>query len=392
MRIRSSVIGTRPWKASWPTRARSWVRTESAPSGWGSAIRPPTSNALRSPSGSVARHRRRFAAQLRDRALGDLAAVGDDDDVVDGLLDLGEQVAGDEDRFALTGEVAQEAAQPPDALGVQAVGRFVEQQHVGVAEQGGGQAEALAHPHGIAPGAFAGGGRDADLLEQLVGPSIRYAARGREHPEVVPPGAARVEVGRLEGRADGAQRVGQVAIAPTADGRGAGAGSDQPEQHPQGGRLAGAVRSEEAGDPAGLHLEVEVVDSDELAEAFGQAGGRDRVPPCAGAPPPGGWLTGVARPRDTGRGGRHRGGRHRGGRHRGGRHRGGTCGSRCGEDRGCGGGIGVVGSGGCLRSGHVSIETPVSAGRIRRATDSGSLAWRIGVRSGLARGDPGTGR
>ncbi|MEI2731548.1 MAG: hypothetical protein V9G08_06020 [Dermatophilaceae bacterium] len=71
--------------------------------------------------------RRGFAAQLGDRPLGDPSTVGDDDDVVDDLLGLGQQMAGDEDRLAGGGQVSQEAAQPPDAFGIQAVGRLVEQ-------------------------------------------------------------------------------------------------------------------------------------------------------------------------------------------------------------------------------------------------------------------------
>ena len=68
-------------------------------------------------------------------------------------------------------EVAQEAAQPADALGVQAVRGLVEDEHLRVAEQGGGQAEALAHAHAVLTGALAGGRRDAGELEQLVDPA-----------------------------------------------------------------------------------------------------------------------------------------------------------------------------------------------------------------------------
>ena len=66
------------------------------------------------------------------------AAVEDHDPVGD-LLHLVELVAGHEHGAALVGEVAQEAAQPADAVRVQAVGRLVQDEHARVAEQRGGQ-------------------------------------------------------------------------------------------------------------------------------------------------------------------------------------------------------------------------------------------------------------
>ena len=61
-----------------------------------------------------------------DRAAGDEAAVGDDGDVVDHLVHLSEQMAGDQDGHPLAGEIAEQLAQPANALGVEPVGRLVE--------------------------------------------------------------------------------------------------------------------------------------------------------------------------------------------------------------------------------------------------------------------------
>ena len=83
--------------------------------------------------------------EVGDRAVGDDLATADDDQVVGGVLQLAHQVAGHEDGAALAGEVAQEAAHPGDALGVHAVERLVHHQYRGVAEQRGGDAEALPH-------------------------------------------------------------------------------------------------------------------------------------------------------------------------------------------------------------------------------------------------------
>ena len=131
---------------------------------------------------------------------------------------LREQVAGDQDRLALRAEVAQEAAQPADALGVQPVGRLVEEQHPRIAEQGGGEGEPLPHAHRVGAGAAAGERRDAGELEQLVDPGVRDARRGGQDPEVVPAGAPGVEAGRLQRRADRAERVGQLVVGHAVDG------------------------------------------------------------------------------------------------------------------------------------------------------------------------------
>ena len=72
-------------------------------------------------------------------------AAADDDDVLRRVLHLAHEVAGDQDGAPLRGEVLEQIADPDDALGVQAVDGLVEQQRRRIAEQGGGDAEALEH-------------------------------------------------------------------------------------------------------------------------------------------------------------------------------------------------------------------------------------------------------
>jgi hypothetical protein len=51
----------------------------------------------------------------------------------------------EETNTVVGGEVPQQGPHPADALGVEAVERLVEDDRAGVAQQGGGDAEALAH-------------------------------------------------------------------------------------------------------------------------------------------------------------------------------------------------------------------------------------------------------
>ena len=69
--------------------------------------------------------------------------------VVDGAADLTEDVTGHEDRAACANARAQQFRIPTMPLRVEAVGRLVENDDPRIAEQGGGQAEALAHTHRI---------------------------------------------------------------------------------------------------------------------------------------------------------------------------------------------------------------------------------------------------
>ena len=72
-------------------------------------------------------------------------------------------------------------------------------------------------------------------------------------------------------------RGGLLAVAGPEEQRPARGRPDEPEQHPQRRRLAGAVRPEKAGHRAGLQPEGEIVDGEHLPEALGQVVDDDDV-------------------------------------------------------------------------------------------------------------------
>jgi hypothetical protein len=63
--------------------------------------------------------------------------------VVGGGLHLTHEVAGDHHGATFVGQASHQRADPVDALGVEAVDRLVEEQHLRVAQQGGGDAQPL---------------------------------------------------------------------------------------------------------------------------------------------------------------------------------------------------------------------------------------------------------
>ncbi|SFY53584.1 hypothetical protein STEPF1_06867 [Streptomyces sp. F-1] len=229
--------------------------------------------------------------EVRHAHVGEQLPAPDHDEVVGGQRHLAHQVRGDEDRTALGGERLHQVAHPEDALGVEAVDRLVEQQHLGVAEQRGGDAEALAHAEGEALGPLLRHVLEADDAEHLVHPAGRDAGQLGEAQQVVAGGAAAVHGLGVEQRADLAGCVGQPAVGVAADGHRAGRGVVQPEDHPHGGGLARAVRPEEAGHGTRPHLEGKVVHSGLVAVPLRQAYSLDharthRTVQDSGDPPP----------------------------------------------------------------------------------------------------------
>ena len=177
------------------------------------------------------------------------------------------------------GEALQEPADPLDALGVESVDRLVEHEHAGVAEQGVGEREPLAHAERVAADAAVGVLGHADLVEHRRHARDGNARGGRRDPEVVAGGSARVEVG-LERRPDGLERPFEVVVGLAVERRGAGGRPHEPEEHPQRRGLAGAVRTEEPGDAPGFDGEAEVVDGGDRAELLGEPRDLDRDAGC----------------------------------------------------------------------------------------------------------------
>ena len=194
----------------------------------------------------------------------------DEDHVVDGLGQFGEQVAGHEHGAALAGQAAQQAAQPVDALGVEPVGGLVQDQGLRVAEQRGGQCEPLPHALGVAAGPAVRGAAEPDQLEHLLDPLAADPRGACGDPQRGPPGPPGMEHVRAGQRADVPQRVAQVPVRAPVDGGPAAGRHGQAEQQPDGGRFPGSVRAEEPGDAARCQLEGQVADRGDGAVPLGQ--------------------------------------------------------------------------------------------------------------------------
>ncbi len=200
------------------------------------------------------------AGELRDRAVGEQPPAAYDDQVVGGYRHLVHQVAGDQYRPALGREHLHQCPDPQHALGIQPVDRLVKQQRPRVAEQRGGDAEALPHAEREPADPPAGHAAKPGQRDDLVHPRGRQAMRLRQAAQVVARAAAGMDGLCLEQRADGAQRDPEVTVGQAADPRLPAVGPVEPEQQPHGGGLPRAVRPEKAGNLPRLHGKRQIVD------------------------------------------------------------------------------------------------------------------------------------
>ena len=242
-----------------PSATDSSAAVRSSPSKRGRrGSRPRRRSGRRSPR----RARRRSCAQLvaaggaRDqvveRALVEHAAGADDRHAVAQLLDLGHQVAREQDRDALVGEPADQQAHVAHAGRVEAGGRLVEQQQPRRAAaprrcRGAGACRASSRR----PCPWRGRrGRRCRAPRRSGRGSV--AVERRHQLEVAAARQVRVEARRLDEAGDAVERGRPFdeRVAPEQPRR-ALVGPDQAEQHPQRRRLAGPVGPEVAVDVTG---------------------------------------------------------------------------------------------------------------------------------------------
>jgi hypothetical protein len=210
--------------------------------------------------------------QLGHGRVGDYLAAARHHEVIGGVLQFAHQVAGHQNRPALGRQRLQEPAHPHDALGVHAVEGLIEHQHRRVAEHRRGDAEPLAHAQRVPARLAPRHRREAGLLEYLVGPPRTQALGVSEPHQVVAGGAARLERGRVQQRADVAERPAQPGIRLAPDQRLARVGRVQAQDHPHRGGLAGAVGTDETSDLARLHGEGHAVQGQRGTESLAQPG------------------------------------------------------------------------------------------------------------------------
>ena len=150
---------------------------------------------------------------------------------------------------------------------------LVEQQQLRVTQKRSGDAEPLPHPVRVAPDTILAAIAQLDDVEHLLDARARNATvEIAEQVQVAAAGQIRIEARALDETGHPVQSTRSVDQRVAAEETRPAVGRpDQPEQHPQRGRLAGAVRAEVAEDVASVDRQVDVVDGDDVAVALDQS-------------------------------------------------------------------------------------------------------------------------
>jgi hypothetical protein len=177
-----------------------------------------------------------------------------------------------EHRPAPSSQAADQPSHLLDALRIEAVGRFVEDEQLGVAQQRGSDPEPLLHAERVAAIPVLGPAGQAHQLQQVGDESGVLASRDGQHFEVPAAADRRVERRRFDERTDGAQERGRAIDGPAEHGACARRGPDEAEQHGHGRGLAGAVGTDEARHHAPRQFEAEAIHHCAVAVPLRQIG------------------------------------------------------------------------------------------------------------------------
>ena len=196
------------------------------------------------------------------RAVQQVGARLEHDDLVGQALGLDEQVGAHDHGVAVGGHLADEVEHGLGGLGVEARRRLVEEQQLGVVQHRPGQGQAGLHAGRVAADLLVEGVDDAEAaggLADLVGGVAAQAVELGRVLHVVPAREAVVEGGL--GRHDAAADADLLAVAGRVQPEGAdvaGVGLERAGDDADRRGLAGAVRAEQHGDAALGHQQVEV--------------------------------------------------------------------------------------------------------------------------------------
>lgn len=216
-------------------------------------------------------------AQVAQRARLDRAAVADDADAVAQGLDLGEDVARQQHRAALLAFLLDDLLEGGLHERVEAGGRFVEHEQVHAGREGGDDGDLL--PVALRIGAALLLRVEVEALDQVRAAAfVEPAAQAAEQVDHLAAGQVGPEVdvpGHVGEAAVECRRVAPGVAAEQADVP--GVGPQEAEQDADGGRLARAVRAQEAVHLTGGDLQVEAVEGPRRAERLPQARDGDGV-------------------------------------------------------------------------------------------------------------------
>ncbi len=213
------------------------------------------------------------ADKIGDGTRGDQVATIHHDGVRADLLHLGEDVTREHHGGAGVGEAMHQEPHLTHLARVETVGRLVEHQHLGTAQQHAGEAEPLLHPLRVRLDASLDRVAEIGDRQRVLEVGISETATSRTPPQLEVLHARQVwhERRGLDERSDPCELGRAGTNAGTEQERLPRRRLDQSEEHSQRSGLPRAVRAEQATHLAGIDREAEVVDGEHAgAESFGE--------------------------------------------------------------------------------------------------------------------------
>jgi hypothetical protein len=205
--------------------------------------------------------------QVARRVAGDEAPTDDEGEMLAELVGLFEQVRGQQDGRPLLAQLLDDATYIAGGDRVEPPGRLVEEQHRRFVQQGTGDHQTLLHAIRERPYGVFSSLTQAHEVEHLVNAALRQVIEPAVEAQIVTRGKPLVQVLLLEHDPDTLLQLSAI-LHDVATGHSgvAPARIDLAREHPKRGRLARAVRPQQAEDFTMLHAETDACDSHEVFE------------------------------------------------------------------------------------------------------------------------------
>ena len=123
--------------------------------------------------------------EVLDGARGNERSAADHHEIIRRYGHLAHEVGGDQHGAALPSQITHELSYPPHAVRIESVHRFIEEEDLRIAQQCGGDSEALAHSERESLEPLICHLRDAGELEHIVHSLVRDTVGARNHPELL---------------------------------------------------------------------------------------------------------------------------------------------------------------------------------------------------------------
>ena len=205
---------------------------------------------------------------LGHRASGDGAAPRQDRHAVGRVLDLREDVAGEEHGSSLVAESANEVSYLLDASRIQAIRRLVEDEQLRILQERRSDPQPLLHPERVGPDEVVRSLGQIDPLQDFLNGFRPNPVETAEEFQVAPPRESRKECRGLHDRPDPPDHPREIAPGVHAQNAARSPGrADQSKQTADRRGLAGTIRTEEAEHATLGHGEVEPVDGHRASAA-----------------------------------------------------------------------------------------------------------------------------